>query len=96
MPRIFKHLEADYLQVNIMSTSAQINQLKYTILYYTIYFIFYILSLGANVSDRPLVIERQVCSLSTEQLIKTIMHYTIRVCLINLFAVLLILPKWLR
>ena len=36
MPRIFKHLEADCLQVNLMSTSAQINQLKYTILYYTI------------------------------------------------------------
>ena len=36
MPRIFKHLEAGCLQVNLMSTSAQINQLKYTILYYTI------------------------------------------------------------
>ena len=36
MPRIFIHLEADCLQVNLMSTSAQINQLKYTILYYTI------------------------------------------------------------
>ena len=35
MPRIFKHLEAGCLQVNLMSTSAQINQLKYTILYYT-------------------------------------------------------------
>ena len=34
MPRIFKHLEAGCLQVNLMSTSAQINQLKYTILYY--------------------------------------------------------------
>ena len=34
MPRIFKHLEAGYLQVNLMSTSAQINQLKHTILYY--------------------------------------------------------------
>ena len=32
MPRIFKHLEAGYLQANLMSTSAQINQLKYTIL----------------------------------------------------------------
>ena len=32
MPRIFKHLEAGCLQVNLMSTSAQINQLKYTIL----------------------------------------------------------------
>ena len=32
MPRIFKHLEASCLQVNLMSTSAQINQLKYTIL----------------------------------------------------------------
>ena len=31
MPRIFKHLEAGCLQVNVMSTSAQINQLKYTI-----------------------------------------------------------------
>ena len=31
MPRIFKHLEACCLQVNLMSTSAQINQLKYTI-----------------------------------------------------------------
>ena len=34
MPRIFINLEADCLQVNLMSTSAQINQLKYTILYY--------------------------------------------------------------
>ena len=33
MPRIFKHLEAGCLQVNLMSTSTQINQLKYTILY---------------------------------------------------------------
>ena len=32
MPRIFKHLEADCLQGNLMSSSAQINQLKYTIL----------------------------------------------------------------
>ena len=32
MPRIFKHLEAGCLQVNLMSTSAQINQLKYPIL----------------------------------------------------------------
>ena len=32
MPRVFKHLEAGCLQVNLMSTSAQINQLKYTIL----------------------------------------------------------------
>ena len=35
MQRIFKHLEAGCLQVNLMSTNAQINQLKYTILYYT-------------------------------------------------------------
>ena len=35
MPRIFKHLEAGCLQVNLMSTSAKINQLKYTVLYYT-------------------------------------------------------------
>ena len=34
MPRIFKHLEAGCLQVNLMSTSDQINQLKHTILYY--------------------------------------------------------------
>ena len=34
MPRIFKHLEAGCLQVNVMSTGAQINQLKYIILYY--------------------------------------------------------------
>ena len=34
MPRIFKHLEAGCLQVHLMSTSAQINRLKYTILYY--------------------------------------------------------------
>ena len=27
MPRIFKHLEADCLQVNLLSISAQINQL---------------------------------------------------------------------
>ena len=33
MPIIFKHLEAGCLQVNLRSTSAQINQLKYTILY---------------------------------------------------------------
>ena len=32
MPRIFKHFEAGCLQVNLMSASAQINQLKYTIL----------------------------------------------------------------
>ena len=36
MPRIFKHLEAGCLQVNLMSTSAQINLLKYTILLYDI------------------------------------------------------------
>ena len=35
MPRIFKQLEAGCLQVNLMSTCAQMNQLKYTILYYT-------------------------------------------------------------
>ena len=35
MPRIFINLEAGCLQVNLMSTSTQINQLKYTILYYT-------------------------------------------------------------
>ena len=35
MPRIFKHFAAGWLQVNLMSTSAQINQLKYTILFYT-------------------------------------------------------------
>ena len=35
MPRIFINLEAGCLQVILMSTSAQINQLKYTILYYT-------------------------------------------------------------
>ena len=34
MPRIFIHLEDGCLQVNLMSTSAQINQLKYTMLYY--------------------------------------------------------------
>ena len=35
MPRIFKHFEAGCLQVNLMSTSAEINQVKnmYTILY---------------------------------------------------------------
>ena len=36
MPRVFINLEAGCLQVNLMSTNAQINQLKYTILYYTI------------------------------------------------------------
>ena len=36
MPRIFTNLEAGCLQVTLMSTSSQINQLKYTILYYTI------------------------------------------------------------
>ena len=37
MPRIFKHLDAGCLQVNLMSTNAQINQLKYTKkIYYTI------------------------------------------------------------
>ena len=41
MPRVFKHLEAGCLQVNLMSTCAQINQLKYTILYYTILFHYY-------------------------------------------------------
>ena len=35
MPRVFKDLEAGCLQVNLMSTSAQINLLKYTILYFT-------------------------------------------------------------
>ena len=39
MPRIFINLEAGCLQVNLMSTSTQINQLKYTILYYYIYVI---------------------------------------------------------
>ena len=39
MPRIFKHLEDGCLQVNLMSNSAQINQLKYTILYYTIFYV---------------------------------------------------------
>ena len=34
MPRIFINLEAGCLQVNLMSTSTEINQLKYTILYY--------------------------------------------------------------
>ena len=34
MPRIFIHLDAGCLQVNLMSTSTQINLLKYTI-YYT-------------------------------------------------------------
>ena len=32
MPRVFINLEAGCLQVNLMSTSTQINQLKYTIL----------------------------------------------------------------
>ena len=32
MPRIFINLDAGCLQVNLMSTSTQINQLKYTIL----------------------------------------------------------------
>ena len=32
MPRIFINLEAGCLQVNLMSASAQINQLKYNIL----------------------------------------------------------------
>ena len=36
MPRIFINLEAGCLPVNLMSTSAQINQLKNTIPYYTI------------------------------------------------------------
>ena len=36
MPRIFINLEAGCLQVNLMSTSTQINQLKYTKIYYTI------------------------------------------------------------
>ena len=38
MARIFKHLEAGCLQINLMSTSAQINQLKYTIPYYSVRF----------------------------------------------------------
>ena len=37
MSSIFKHLEAGCLQLNLMSTSAQINQLKYTILYTILY-----------------------------------------------------------
>ena len=42
MPRIFKDLEAvclqvNLLQVNLISTSAEINQLKYTILLLAIY-----------------------------------------------------------
>ena len=37
MPRIFINLEVGCLQVNLMSTSAQINQLKYTILYTILY-----------------------------------------------------------
>ena len=32
IPGIFKHLDAGCLQVNLMSISAQINQLKYTLL----------------------------------------------------------------
>ena len=32
--KIFKHLEAGCLQVNLTSTRTKINQLKYTILYY--------------------------------------------------------------
>ena len=36
MPRIFINLKAGCPHVNLMSTSAQINQLKYTILYYHI------------------------------------------------------------
>ena len=39
MPRIFKHLEAGCIQVNLMNISAQINQLKYTLIYYTIYYL---------------------------------------------------------
>ena len=31
-------------------------------------------------SDRPFVIERQVCSPSTKPHVSTILHYTIRVC----------------
>ena len=34
MLRVFKHLEAGCLQVNLMSTSAEINHLIYTILYH--------------------------------------------------------------
>ena len=34
MPRIIINLEAGCLQVNLMSTSAQINQLKYTTILY--------------------------------------------------------------
>ena len=37
MPRIFINLEAGCLQVNLMSTSAQINQLKYTTILTTTY-----------------------------------------------------------
>ena len=42
MPRIFINLEAGCLQVNLMSISAQINQLKYTILYIYIYIYIFI------------------------------------------------------
>ena len=37
MRRIFINLEAGWPQVNLMSASTQINQLKYTILYYSLY-----------------------------------------------------------
>ena len=41
MPRIFINLEAGCLQVNLMNTSARINQLKYTILYYYYTILYY-------------------------------------------------------
>ena len=34
-------------------------------------------------SDRPFVIERQVCSLSTKPQMSTTLHYTITVCVCN-------------
>ena len=49
MPRIFINLEAGCLQVNLMSTSTQINQLKYTILYYTSTDLSYLFLSGRNV-----------------------------------------------
>ena len=40
MTRVFINLEAGWLQVNLMSTSAQINQLKYTIYIYICIYIY--------------------------------------------------------
>ena len=54
MPRIFKYLEVDCLQVNLVCTSAQINLLKYTILYY--YYYLLLLFFSGNINNNIIII----------------------------------------